>query len=257
MDYTWYIMKGYKGVVLKNGILRSKYQDIFEINIPREYQEVDEGIGFSECGYSFCGTIEDVVCHENFICSYQQRKLRDVRLFEIDTLDGKVIGESYHFKTSKIKLIREVTKEEIVKYFKDNTLARDKMIDHITSREMDSSVYEEYCLDRYEGYRLIEEVEEIEDLYVRSCYRLYQDNLCQQKSSRNLKLAECNGCNGFEMLLGPKACEADYLYLLARRKLKGGLPLIEIEEYVTLVEKRCKNEVDGLRLLNDYFTECK
>lgn len=248
-------MKGYKGVVLRNGILRSKYEDIFEVNIPREYQEVDDGIAFSECGYSFCGTIEDVVCHESFICSHQQRNVRDVRLFEIDTLDGKVLGGSYHFKTSKIMLTREVPKEEIVKYFKDNTLARDKMIDHIASGKTGSSIYEEYCLDRYEGYRLIEEAEEIEDLYVRSCARLYQDKLCQQKCSRNLKLSECNGCFGFEILLGPKTYEADYLYLLSRRKLKRGLPLIEIEEYVALVEKGCKNEVAGLRLLNDYFTK--
>lgn len=121
-------MIGYKGVVLKNGILRSKYGDIFEVDIPREYQEVDDGVAFTECGYSFCETIEEVVCHENFIMSLEHRRIRDVRLFEVDTLDEKVIGKSYHYKASRIKLVREVSKNEIIKYFEDNILAKQRLI---------------------------------------------------------------------------------------------------------------------------------
>ena len=38
----------YKGVELRNGILRSKYKGIFEINVSREFHEIYDGIGFSD-----------------------------------------------------------------------------------------------------------------------------------------------------------------------------------------------------------------
>lgn len=242
-------MIGYKGVILRNGILRSKYEDIFEVNIPREYQEVDDGIAFSECGYSFCGTVEEVVFHENFICSLKQRRIRDVRLFEIDTLDGKVIGDSYHYKASKIKLVREVPKNEIITYFASNPSARNVMLGSLERDGKNSNFYAEYCAEEFELYRLIEDRNEIEELYVRSCGRLGQKGLCQQDLSKRLKICECNGCLGFGIPLGPKTYEADYLYLLARRKLKMGIDLEHIDEYKELKKRKQKYEVAGLELL--------
>lgn len=49
-------------------------------------------------------------------------------MFEVDTLDEKVIGKSYHYKASRIKLVREVSKNEIIKYFEDNILAKQRLI---------------------------------------------------------------------------------------------------------------------------------
>lgn len=245
-------MIGYKGVVLKNGILRSKYGDIFEVDIPREYQEVDDGVAFTECGYSFCGTIEEVVCHENFIMSLEHRRIRDVRLFEVDTLDEKVIGKSYHYKASRIKLVREVSKNEIIKYFEDNILAKQRLIRQLKKEKKCLDIYDKYCSEEYEEYRIIEDADEIEDLYVHSCMQIYQENLCKQNNLKYLKISNCESCFGYKIRHGPKTYVADYLYLLARRKLNMGLSLNQIDEYLILTERGYINEVNALKILNNY-----
>lgn len=247
-------MIGYKGVVLRNGVLRSKYEDIFEVNVPRETEKVDDGMAFTECGYSFCGTIEDVILHENFILSQVQRKIRDVRLFEIDTLDGHVIGTSYHHKSSKIMLTREIPQEEIIEYFLMNLKAKELMEKALKIDGAGTSVYEEYCTICIEPYRLIEDIDEIEDTYVHSCARLGQKGLCKQILSNGLKVSDCDGCSGFDMALGPRDFEEDYLYLLARRKIKMGLSLDSIDEYLRLAANNSKNEIAGLKLLKTYLT---
>lgn len=246
-------MIGYKGIILTNGVLRSKYGDIFEINVPREYQEVDDGMAFSECGYSFCGTIEEVSYYESFIAPMQTRKFRDVRLFEIDTLDGTVIGSSSHYKSSKIKVVREITQNEIIGYFKNNTAAMEKMLKGPDWTGEKCDTYGLYCSEKIEDYKYIDDIDEMEDLYIRSCERLEQKGLCQQKDLlQKLKISGCNGCFGYYILGGPKTYKEDYLYLLARRKIKNGMNLEQIEEYDNLKARRKKNEIKALELLNKW-----
>lgn len=246
-------MIGYKGVELRNGILRSKYKDIFEINVPREFHKIYDGIGFSDNGYSFCGSIEDVLFHECYISPMVRRKNRDIRLFEIDTLDGDVIGESYHYKSSKIMLTREISQDEIIQYYSDNANARSMMLKRLKQVDFGEKIYEEYCSCDVKPYMLITDIFEIEDTYVHSCGRLLQSSRCQQKYATGLRVLGCEGCAMFNFADGPKECEQDYLYLLARRKLYMGENLKDIEEYSILIKKKCKEETAGLKLLSDFL----
>lgn len=109
-------MVGYKGIILNYGILKSKYEQKFELGIEAPKVAVDDGIAFSEAGYSFCGTMEEVLLHMNYLDVSMNKAKLDIRLFEIETL-GKVIGNSAHYKAESIILKREVVAEEIVRYF--------------------------------------------------------------------------------------------------------------------------------------------
>lgn len=241
-------MKGYKGIVLKTGILRSKYDDIFEVGIPREFHDVDDGFAFSEAGYSFCGTIEDVIYHENYICTEKQRRCREVRLFEIDTENGKVVGESsYHLKTTNIKIIREVTQHEILEYLKANKKAMEQVL-----KEVGKDVFETYICEEIEPYRRLYDIKDIENVYVKSCLRIGQKELCSQDISAKLDLLRCNDCIGINWRGDLLSNEADYLYLLARKKLIEGMDISLIEEYQRLCSMKKKKECDSLKRIDDY-----
>ena len=59
-------MFGYKGIQYINGILRAKASsgktgDIFEVGVPKQKVKIDDGAGFSDNGYSFCGKMEEVL----------------------------------------------------------------------------------------------------------------------------------------------------------------------------------------------------
>lgn len=246
-------MIGYKGVVLKNNILRSKYGDIFEVGIPREENSVDDGNAFAECGYSFCGKIEEVIPNEDFFITPEQRIYREVRLFQIDTLDGKIIGSSQHYKTSKIKLIREVTKNEIINYFENNINAKIYVEKYYAKIGDKIEKYEIYRNDISEDYKVIYNKEEIEKICVKSCARFGQNDLCLQSKNEILKLNNCEGCLGNGINLGPKSYERDYLYLIARSKLMDKIALSDIDEYNMLKDNREQNEVRSLELLDEFY----
>lgn len=236
-------MKGYKGVILKNGILRSKYNDIFEVGVPREKHDVDDGgVAFTEAGYSFCGSIEDVIYHEKYISTSKGRQYREVRLFEIDTMEGQICGNSYHHKASIIKLVREVTQKEILEYLTNNAVAKKDVID-----EVRSDVFETYSTEVILPYRLINKEEEIEDLYVRACARLGQVGLCNQSSIGKLHQRDCEGCIGISWTLDLLTYEKDYLYLLARKQLIEGADLSSINEYNKLISMNCGKEYESLQ----------
>ena len=111
-------MRGYKAL---NEDMSSKYGNMtYELN--KEY-EIDKRFKILMCknGYHFCTKLINVFTY------YPS----DSRVFEIDTLDGEIIESKNKDKycTSKIKLIREVSKEEINKYIEDNL---DKLINDKT-----------------------------------------------------------------------------------------------------------------------------
>lgn len=237
-------MIGYKGVILKCGVLRSKYGDIFELGVPREEQEVDDGIGFTEAGYSFCGSIEEVIYHENFVNTEKQRIYRDVRLFEIDTMNGIIYGDSYHYKTSNIKLVREITQKEIIEYLSNKKEAKSKVID-----EVGQEIFNAYLNEDISPYQLLLNVSELDDLYVRSCMRLGQKDLCKQDLNRKLESKTCGKCNGLSWPGDLHSNELSYLYLLARKKILDGANIASVDEYEKLKSMNGKKECASLQRL--------
>ena len=107
-------MKGYKALGKNMNTIYGKF--IYELN--KEY-EIDKRFKISMCknGYHFCKELINVFNYYPL----------DSRVFEIDTLDGEIIESKNKDKycSSKIKLIREVSEDEINKYIEDNL---DKLI---------------------------------------------------------------------------------------------------------------------------------
>ena len=240
-------MRGYKGIRYTNGILRAKVSfgktgDIFEVGIPKQKVGIDDEIGFSENGYSFCGKIEEVLSWENYCEPLKNRKAGvDARLFLIDTLGSRVIGGSSHYKAEQIIVLREITHDEIVQYFTEHPELR---------YGIKEESWQQFCDDKFEEYRLKIEADEINNTLIQNCLRLKQPNLCKQ-DSQNYTLAKCDECKG-KMLLGNTFYDlTDYYYLHARRKIYDGMPLEEIEEYKKL--KGCVVEQNNLQLLSKWL----
>ena len=98
-------MRGYKAL---NEDMSTKYGDmIYELN--KEY-EIEGELIMYENGYHFCKELINVY---NYYPS-------DSRVFEIDTLNGEIIKKCDKYCSNRIKLIREVSKDEINKYIEDN-----------------------------------------------------------------------------------------------------------------------------------------
>ena len=98
-------MIGYKAL---NEDMSTLYGDMtYELN--KEY-EIEGTPIICENGYHFCTKLINVFTY------YPS----DSRVFEIDTLNGEIIKKGDKYCSSKIKLIREVSKEEINKYIEDN-----------------------------------------------------------------------------------------------------------------------------------------
>ena len=196
-------MIGYKGIELRNGILRSKYNDIFELNVPTEPMEVDDGIAFTEAGYSFCGRIEQVVSHENILPALKHPASRDIRLFEIESI-GDVVGSSYHYKSTQIIVKREITQAELITYLDGNDNAQEYIFKNITKEQF--SAYKSLNID---DYHIITSEKDIEKTYVKSCARLGQAHLCCQTDNGDLQLSLCDSCTGINWYLNLKTYEPD------------------------------------------------
>ena len=100
-------MRGYKAL---NEDMSTIHGDMtYELN--KEY-EIEGELIMCENGYHFCTELIYVFMYYPF----------NSRVFEVDTLDG-ILLKDYKFDkycSSKIKLIGEISKEEINKYIEDN-----------------------------------------------------------------------------------------------------------------------------------------
>ncbi len=237
-------MIGYKGIEVEKGILRSKSNggapgEIFEIGIPTRKVEVDDDSGFSENGYSFCGEMEYVIPWEDFFGPKGVQELMVSRLFRIDTLGGKVIGGSAHYKAEQIVVLEEVTKDEIVAYFKEHP-------DRLKAEFKDS--FEEFCARPWEPYKVLYDKKEINDLMIASCFRRTQKSACVQEDGRE-DINKCLSCSYYfsPMTVGDNLVK--YWYLEARRQIHLGLALSDIEEYQLLKNEKSTVEVQSLERL--------
>ena len=241
-------MLGYKGIELRKGILRAKSNgtgdgDIFEIGVPKQRVNVDDGIAFSENGYSFCGTIEATLEWMDYLTENKNRNVGvDMRLFEIDTLDSKVIGGNMHYKATQIVVNREITSEEIIQYFEEYP---DKLIS-----EENKEKFNKYCLDQPQPYKLIIDKKEIDELMVKSCFRFGQEPYCvQDKTSTDMD--KCKICQGKDLNGDVFYDLSDYWYLIARSKLYNGVELSMIDEYGLLANNTVAKK--NLELLDSWL----
>ena len=105
-------MRGYKAL---NKDMSTLYRNmIYELN--KEYT-LEGKLIMCENGYHFCNELFNVY---NYYSS-------NSRIFEIDTLDGEIIKKGDKYCTNKIKIIREISEDEINKYIEDNF---DKLINN-------------------------------------------------------------------------------------------------------------------------------
>ena len=100
-------MKGYKAL---RKSMRSIYGNIV-YKLDKEYS-IEGELKMCENGYHFCKELINVFTYYPL----------DSRVFEIDTLDGEIKKDNEFDKycTNKIKLVREISKEEINEYVKNN-----------------------------------------------------------------------------------------------------------------------------------------
>lgn len=197
-------MTGYKGVILYHGILKSKYRQVFELGIATPMLQVDDGLAFSEAGYSFCGTMEEVLYHMNYLSVATNNAMQDTRLFEIETT-GQVVGASYHYKAESITLKREILAPEIVDYFTKKRF--DGKLGEIISEYLP-----EYKRCSPVPYKECESIEEIRKIMVTSCLRLGQKDLCRQDPPK-WDYDICKSCTGYAWLGDPGSYEEDYYRL--------------------------------------------
>lgn len=243
-------MKGYKAFKYENGILRSKINigktgDIFEIGIPKQKVEIADDISFSENGYSFCGTIEEVASRMDILTPLRGRKDGgiDYRVFLIDTLDSQVIGTSSHYKAEQIVVEREITQNEIIQYYLDNPKLKPNIKENL---------WDEFCNNKIQPYKFLIDEKEINDLIIENCFRYLQDKLCNQ-ISKNLCLEVCKECKGWKWKGDTHGRMTDYYYLIARLQLFNGVALNNIDEYHKLEDH--ENERKSLCLISDYLSK--
>ena len=123
-------MRGYKAL---NKDMSTLYGDMtYELN--KEY-EIERKLIMCENGYHFCKELINVFNYYPL----------DSRVFEIDTLDGEIIKEGDKYCSRKIKLIREISEDEINKYIEDNL---DKFSNSENYLFRSKVAKQGYCLDK-------------------------------------------------------------------------------------------------------------
>ena len=123
-------MRGYKAL---NEDMSTKYGNM-TYELDKEY-EIEGKLIMCENGYHFCKELINVFNYYPL----------DSRVFEIDTLDGEIIKEGDKYCSSKIKLIREVSEDEINKYIEDNL---DKLINDPNQNIREAVAKKGYGLDK-------------------------------------------------------------------------------------------------------------
>ena len=177
---------GFKGVCLTDGILKSK-DYIYEIGIPYEEPQRNPYYTDYQDVYShFCHRIEDVLLnYRDFITSpmlFSQGKGHgEERLFLVKGEGHCFQNTAYGWVSNKLTLIREVSKEEIIKYFNKRLKLKLKTEKHFIEQGIEN-VWVKYEQAEIKPYKQFMSNVEIENLLIQNCnyYKLDhcpQDNL--------------------------------------------------------------------------------
>ena len=99
-------MKGYKAL---DWDMRAAYGNEMQFELGKTYSVNGEVVPCKN-GFHFCEKIEYLNCYYN---------IADSRIFEVEA-DGTIIKSEDKYVAERIKLVRELSKEEISKYFEQN-----------------------------------------------------------------------------------------------------------------------------------------
>ena len=99
-------MKGYKAL---DQTMRAIDGNGMQFEMGETYS-VEGEVVLCENGFHFCERIEDLNRYNN---------IKDSRIFEVET-GGKIKSDGMQYVAQKIRLVREITKQEINDYFKKN-----------------------------------------------------------------------------------------------------------------------------------------
>ena len=101
-------MRGYKAL---NEDMKAIHGDDIQYELNKEYT-LDSELRICRNGYHFCKELINVYKYYSY----------NSRVFEIDTLDGDIESDRGNIKycSNRIKLVREISKEEINKYIEYN-----------------------------------------------------------------------------------------------------------------------------------------
>ncbi len=242
---------GFKGVSVVDGLLKARNY-IYEIGIPyEEPQRIRPHTDFQDVYSHFCIKIEDVLSYRDFITSpisfNQGNGHSEVRLF-------KVKGEGHCFEntangwvSNKLTLIREVTREEIVKYFNKRLELKLAIEENKAENSIYENVWLEYTKADIKPYKQFIDDNEIEDTLVKEC-RYREEDDCLQSDSV-LKFEKCEQCNYYKYYMVNK--KKTYSYLTIRNAIRKDT-FIEDDNYQYLVESNFKSELEAIQRLLKY-----
>ncbi len=242
---------GFKGVWLKDGILKAR-DFIYEIDIPYEEPQRNRyHTDFQDVYSHFCLSIEDVLLHyRDFITSpisfSQGTGYGEERLFVVKGEGHCFQITAFGWVSNRLTLIREVSKEEIVKYFNerpDLKLEVDKYYKGINS--IYENVLSVYGKAHIKPYNKFMSEDEIENMLIQSCEYNKMDNCVQKDKTK--KLEDCKNCDYYSYHMKGKM--KTYCYLAVRNAIQKGIFNETDINYEYLKDYNCKIELDSIQRL--------
>lgn len=221
-------IKGFKGVNVANGILRSKNY-IYELGIPYVQERKDPfGSDYQDTYSHFCLSMEDVLFYDfnyikNPILYHQGFEIPDYRLFEVEAKDHSFENTSGGWVSNHLTLVREVTPEEIYSY-----LINHPFLEDCADSQKLLKQYRETNIRPYKNGLTRSEVESL------------QKELLERRPNKKGDYEEwlTFSCN-FDI-------KRDCCYLFLRADIYSGRYLESCAEYKFLRDNNCQPELDAL-----------
>lgn len=222
---------GYKGVALESGILGDKNY-IYELGIPytearRDPFETD----YQDVYSHFCLKIEDVLNWRNFITSpIQYSKMKtpsEYRLFLVKGEGHCFENTSGNWVSNRLTLLREVTQEEIYKYFSERVI--NKVPQELLNQFKSANIL---------PYRDNLTREDIDMMCNDHCLRI------GGAQCANREIDECTAVRCKDAFM------ASYYYLILRLRIQTNTFSSDSMEYQFLIQNNHKKEVDSLMRLS-------
>lgn len=240
-------MKGYKGLWIRNNIIRGSHDYIFELNIPVSEEKRDRKItDFQDCYFHFCEKIEDVLLWRNYLNEYVPG-MKDYRLFEIETGEEYFENVNKDWVTNTITVIKEVSQEEIIEYFNDRIELYNPDI---------RSKFECYKKFKVVPYIIQQCDNKLIAEYIEGC-NLYNGEMCKQSINKPISLDNCFECSQYNWLGCTGRNISECYYQLVRNAIIRSENIEENNYYKQLKLIDSKEEISSIARINQYWKSNK
>lgn len=138
---SYEIVRGYKGLQYNDGIPYGDDSHKYEIGKLYSLDELNPyKCEYSESYYHFCLSIEDVLIYRDYINNSHRDNDLNVyyALFEVEASGHVLLRSATNGVSSKMRILREIPKKEIVEYFNLNPHL-------LKSRKISSDMWKDYC----------------------------------------------------------------------------------------------------------------